>query len=150
MARNPKLTLDIELGNVDQSQIDSIKKQLSSALHEVRVDPKWLENESQLVDLRKKLNAAKSESEKIDKNISVEQTKHVQSITQMKKLQESRSTIESKLRKMEIDGTVKINSLTEELQLKREKLEEDNKKLQQSQAKLAEMQANGFEDEKEL
>lgn len=150
MARNPKLTLDVELGEIDQSQVDSIKKQLSSALHEVKVDPKWVENEEQLVSLRKDLNNAKKDSQKIDANISTIQEKHIKLITQMKKLQESRATVESKFRKMETEGTTKISILTEQLQRQKEKLQEDNEQLQKSQLKLAELQESGIEDEKEI
>lgn len=150
MARNPKLTLDVELGEIDQSQVDAIKKQLSSALHEVKVDPKWVENEEQLVSLRKELNDAKKDSQKIDSNISTIHEKHVKLISQMKKLQESRTTTESKFRKIEAESVTKISILTEQLQRQKEKLQEDNYRLQKSQLKLAELQESGIEDEKEI
>ena len=150
MARNnPKLTLDIDIGKVDEAKVESIKKQLSSALHTVKVDPKWIENEQKLVDLEKELNVVKHESVKIDKNRESVVEKRVSAIAKIKKLEESRLGIEKDLEELSATSTDAINKLKNQQNEQQKQVDADLKKQDELYTRLVQLQQEGNENSKE-
>ena len=75
MARNPKVTVDVEFGKVDQREIDKIVNDVSGKLKNMELDPGWAEKFEQarrkVSEIRKEVEDARKESEKIAKKKKV-------------------------------------------------------------------------------
>lgn len=63
MARNnPKMTVDIEFGAIDEKKVKELGKRISSEFRTASVDPKWMETEKKLISIQKDRSKAEEKS----------------------------------------------------------------------------------------
>jgi hypothetical protein len=70
MARNPKVTVDVEFGKVDQKDIDKIINDVGGKLKKMELDPGWAEKfeeaRRKVTEIRKEVDGIKEEQKKSD------------------------------------------------------------------------------------
>lgn len=106
MARNPKVTVDVEFGKVDQKDIDKIVKDVGGKLKNMELDPGWAtkfeEARRKVVEIRKEVESARKESEKTSSDLNRAESESVKLQQKLRSLQDDRAKLTDKAADAEI------------------------------------------------
>jgi hypothetical protein len=106
MARNPKVTVDVEFGKVDQREIDKIVNDVSGKLKNMELDPGWAEKFEQarrkVSEIRKEVEDARKESEKTSNDLNRAESESIKLHQKLKSLQDDRAKLTDKTADAEI------------------------------------------------
>ena len=134
MARNPRISLDIEFNEIDQSQIEEIRKRLSDSLRMTKIDPKWTDIQKKLVDAQKNQKQLLDESSKIATKIQTLDEKRANNLEKIQNLHET-------ITKIQLQSTKVETSIGRSRAKIQQQLRDDEKK-------LAILKEDGLDDEK--
>lgn len=138
MARESKITLDVEFGKIDQSQIDNLGKQVKKGLDGVKLDPAWAE---QYAAAQKEIAGLQKEGAEIEST-----RKKV--ITEISKLEEKSFANRQKIQRVTDTITnTQIDSAKLENRFARRQYDLQSK-INSDTAKLNEIKSSGMDDEK--
>ncbi|MDO8640284.1 MAG: hypothetical protein Q7R33_01970 [Nitrosarchaeum sp.] len=138
MARNPKVTFDIEFGKVDQKQIDAVKKQFSEYLRAESDDPKWINVQKKLTEAKKHQTELAKDHQTIQTKISQVEDRRLNVMQKMQDLQNDMTKNQEKSVKKDSELTKKIMDDQKKLQELKETGDLDDEKIRKNVQKLEE------------